>query len=182
VGPDKPLKDLAWGLAGRGVAVLRTDKTTHTHPGLVSAPGFTMVEEYLPSALAALDLLRRQAGVAGERVHLLGHSAGGRAAPRIAAADGSVAGLIVLAGDAAPLPQARPRPRARPARGPGRHRRHRRLAAAAPDPPAHRPPAHPLTGSGKSETAERSERFRKSEIEPGLKELPNSVRLICGTP
>jgi dienelactone hydrolase len=106
VGPDKPLKDLAWGLAGRGVAVLRTDKTTHTHPGLVSAPGFTMVEEYLPSALAALDLLRRQAGVAGERVHLLGHSAGGRAAPRIAAADGSVAGLIVLAGDAAPLPQA----------------------------------------------------------------------------
>ncbi|WP_436535605.1 hypothetical protein [Actinoplanes sp. HUAS TT8] len=102
VGADKPLKDLAWGLASRGVAVLRMDKVTHAHPGLASAPGFTMVEEYLPPALAALELLRRHAGP----VHLLGHSAGGRAAPRIAAADGAVAGLIILAGDAAPLPRA----------------------------------------------------------------------------
>ena len=106
VGPNKPLKDLAWGLASRGVTILRMDKVTHTHPDLATAPGFTMVEEYLPPALAALDLLRHHTGVAADRVHLLGHSAGGRAAPRIAAADGSVAGLIILAGDAAPLPQA----------------------------------------------------------------------------
>jgi hypothetical protein len=28
VGPNKPLKDLAWGLASRGIAVVRFDKIT----------------------------------------------------------------------------------------------------------------------------------------------------------
>jgi dienelactone hydrolase len=106
VGPDKPLKDLAWGLASRGVAVLRMDKVTHTHPEVAAAPDFTMVQEYVTPALAALELLRRHPGVAPDRLYLLGHSAGGRAAPRVAAADGSVAGMILLAADAAPLPQA----------------------------------------------------------------------------
>ncbi|GIE77419.1 hypothetical protein Aph02nite_33690 [Actinoplanes philippinensis] len=100
VGADKPLKDIAWGLASRGIAVLRMDKVAHSHPG------FTMVEEYLPSGLAALDLLRRRPTVDAGRIHLLGHSGGGRAAPRVAAADGAVAGLVILAGDAAPLPRA----------------------------------------------------------------------------
>ena len=31
-GPNKPLKDLAWGLAGAGVAVLRFDKYTFARP------------------------------------------------------------------------------------------------------------------------------------------------------
>jgi len=104
VGPNKPLKDLAWGLASRGVAVARFDKVTHVHPDVATAPGFTMVEEYVPHALAAIDLLRRQPGV--DRVFVLGHSAGGRTAPRVAAADPSVAGVIILAGDAAPLSRA----------------------------------------------------------------------------
>ena len=36
IGRSKPLKDLAWGLASRGVAVLRFDKVTHAHPDLVA--------------------------------------------------------------------------------------------------------------------------------------------------
>ena len=35
-GPNKPLKDLAWGLASRGVAVLRFDKVTFAHAGQVA--------------------------------------------------------------------------------------------------------------------------------------------------
>ncbi|MFE3190170.1 serine aminopeptidase domain-containing protein [Nocardia sp. NPDC059240] len=103
VGPNKPFKDLAWGLAARGVAVVRFDKLSHTHGGSESAPGFTMVDEYLPHALAAVELLRREPGVDPARVFVAGHSGGGKAAPRIAAADPGIAGVIILAGDTIPL-------------------------------------------------------------------------------
>ncbi|MER7672311.1 alpha/beta hydrolase [Kitasatospora sp. NPDC096128] len=104
-GPNKPLKDIAWGLASRQVAVLRFDKPTFAHPGHLPS-GFTMADEYLPPALAAVQLLLQQPEVASDRIHLLGHSMGGKAAPRIAAADPSVAGLVLLAADAQPMHQA----------------------------------------------------------------------------
>jgi len=104
IAKSKPLKDLAWGLASRGVAVLRSDKVTYAHPEQVKADrDFTVAEEYLPHALAALRLLRSHPAVAAEHVFLAGHSLGGTIAPRIATADPSVAGLVILAGGAQPL-------------------------------------------------------------------------------
>lgn len=103
-GPNKPLKDLAWGLASRGVAVVRFDKVTYTHSGQVAnAPEFTMTDEYVPHAVAAVQLLRRQPTVDHARVYILGHSMGGKVAPRVAAAEASVAGLMILAGDTQPM-------------------------------------------------------------------------------
>ena len=104
-GPNKPLKDLAWGLASRQVAVLRFDKVTFAHPDRLPSD-FTMADEYLPHALAAVRLLRQQPEVASERIHLLGHSMGGKAAPRIAAADPSIASLVLLAADTQPMHEA----------------------------------------------------------------------------
>jgi dienelactone hydrolase len=104
IGRSKPLKDLAWGLASRGVAVLRFDKVTHAHPDLVSENrAFTVADEYLPDALAAIGLLQAHPAVDAARVFVAGHSLGGTIAPRVAAAEPSVAGLVMLAGGAEPL-------------------------------------------------------------------------------
>jgi uncharacterized protein len=104
IAKSKPLKDLAWGLASRGVAVLRFDKVTYAHSGQVKNDrNFTAVDEYVPHALAALRLLRAHPAVDAEQVFLAGHSFGGTMAPRIATADPSVAGLVILAGGAQPI-------------------------------------------------------------------------------
>ena len=103
-GPNKPMKDLAWGLATLGIASIRFDKVTYVHGEQVATrPEFTMTDEYVPYAVAAVRLLREQPGVNGTRVYVLGHSMGGKVAPRVAAAEPSLAGLVVMAGDAAPM-------------------------------------------------------------------------------
>ena len=114
IGRNKPLKDLAWGLASAGVAVLRFDKVTFVHPRQVAENrGFTLADEYLPDALAAIGVLGRHPAVDAGRVFVAGHSLGGTVAPRVAAAQSSaaqssaaglpVAGLVILAGGAQPL-------------------------------------------------------------------------------
>jgi dienelactone hydrolase len=103
-GLNKPLKDLAWGLASRGVAVLRFDKATLTHSQQVAAlRDFTMTDEYVPSAVAAVHLLQVQPTVDSARVFVLGHSMGGKVAPRVATAEPSIAGLVIMAGDTQPM-------------------------------------------------------------------------------
>lgn len=104
IGRNKPLKDLAWGLATRGVTVLRFDKVTYAHPDqLRDVVDFTVDDEYVHHARAALHRLRGHPAVDPDRVFVLGHSLGGTVAPRVAAAETGVAGLVILAGGAQPL-------------------------------------------------------------------------------
>lgn len=104
IGRNKPFKDLAWGLATHGFAVIRFDKVTYTHgAALRDARQFTLDDEYLPQARAAVEVLRHHPAVDPRRLFLLGHSLGGTVAPRVAAAEPSIAGLVILAGGAQPL-------------------------------------------------------------------------------
>lgn len=103
VGSNKPLKDLAWGLASRGIAVLRFDKPTFTHPEFAAAPDLTMTGEYVPYAVDAVKALADRPEVDAGHVFVLGHSMGGKVAPKVAAIESSVAGLVIMAGDAEPM-------------------------------------------------------------------------------
>jgi hypothetical protein len=107
LGPNKPFRDLAEGLASRGVAVLRYDKRTRTHGSrIANLTDFTVKDEVIDDAVAALAKLRGVARVRADRVFVLGHSLGGMLAPRIAVAAPDVAGLIVLAGPMRSIEQA----------------------------------------------------------------------------
>lgn len=99
VGAIKVFKDLAWGLASRGIAVLRYTKRTLQSPAGV----VTQKEEVLDAARDAVALLRRTDGIRLDRVFVLGHSQGGGLAPRIAEASPGLAGIVVLAGPTRPL-------------------------------------------------------------------------------
>jgi len=98
IGPNKPFKDLSWGLAAKGIAVLRYEKRTKLYAVE------TVDEETVNDALAAIDSLRELDEVDPERIFILGHSLGGMLAPRIAAKDGKIAGLILLAANTRNLP------------------------------------------------------------------------------
>jgi uncharacterized protein len=101
---SKPLADIAWGLASGGIVVLRFDKVSYAHPDQVSGNrDLTVADEYQPDALAGLALLRAHPAVDAARVFVAGHSLGGTVAPRVAAADPAVAGLVILAGGTEPL-------------------------------------------------------------------------------
>jgi dienelactone hydrolase len=100
IGPNKPFRDLAWGLASQGIAVLRYEKRTKQYAEQMVAikNTITVKEETIDDALAAVELLRQTARIDSQRIFVLGHSLGGMLLPRIGAADSKIAGLIVLAG------------------------------------------------------------------------------------
>src|SRR5262249_52803909 len=105
IGPNKPFRDLAWGLAARGVASLRYEKRTYTHPKkLAEHKGpFTVKEEVVDDAVAAVRLALSHKEVNAKKVFLLGHSLGGLMAPRVGEQEPRLRGLILLAGCTRPL-------------------------------------------------------------------------------
>lgn len=99
-GANKPFRDLAWGLATQGIAVLRYDKRTLVHGKQIDADiaHLTVKEETTDDALLAAQLLRKTPRIDPKRVFILGHSQGATLAPRIGQQDSALAGLIVMAG------------------------------------------------------------------------------------
>jgi pimeloyl-ACP methyl ester carboxylesterase len=98
VGPNKPFKDLAWGIASQGIVVLRYEKRTKQYPEVTAAlTNLTVQEEIIDDAIAAVDLLNITEKIDTNGIFLLGHSLGGMAAPRIASQENRLSGLILLA-------------------------------------------------------------------------------------
>ena len=101
IGANKPFRDLAWGLATKGIAVLRYEKRTKKYGAKFMRQDvghITVKEEYIDDALSAVAQLRATEGIDPKRIFVLGHSGGGAMAPRIGQTDPQIAGLIMLAG------------------------------------------------------------------------------------
>ncbi len=98
-GPNKVFKDLADGLAGRGIAVMRYSKRTlFSH-----ADGMTIQDEYLDDVDAALSLMRSEPRIDRSRIVVLGFGLGAYLAPWIARDNRKVAGLVLMAPLSRPL-------------------------------------------------------------------------------
>jgi hypothetical protein len=105
IGPNKPFRDLAWGLASQGVAVLRYEKRTKEHAAKMAAikDRLTVKEETVDDAVTAAALLRSRREIDKKRIFIIGHSLGALLAPQIGVRDPDLAGLILLAGNTRPL-------------------------------------------------------------------------------
>jgi hypothetical protein len=107
IGPNKPFRDIAWGLASAGIAVLRYDKRTFVYGAQMAADTtITVRQETTDDAIAAVALLRRTPRIDPARVFVVGHSLGAYLAPRIASeAPGQLAGIAMLEAPSTPLAQ-----------------------------------------------------------------------------
>ena len=105
IGPNKPFADIAWGLASKGIAVLRYEKRTKQYGVKISQENIpiTVNEETIDDALSAVSFLRKSEKINPRKVFVLGHSLGGMLAPRIGQRDLSIAGLIIMGGITRPL-------------------------------------------------------------------------------
>lgn len=104
IGPNKVFRDLAWGLATQGIAVLRYEKRTKEHAAqFAKIRNFTVKAETIDDAVTAATLLRNTKKINKNRIFIVGHSLGGMLAPRIAQADPKIKGMIILAGPTRPL-------------------------------------------------------------------------------
>jgi pimeloyl-ACP methyl ester carboxylesterase len=102
LGPNHPFLDIARGLAVRGIATVRYDKRTLDYARSIDRQTFTVTQEYVPDALAAIQLLEHESAVDRHRIFVLGYSQGGTYAPLIAKRAPQVAGVILLAAGAEP--------------------------------------------------------------------------------
>ncbi len=104
VGGHKVFKDLAEGLATRGVAVLRYEKRTRHYAARMAAlQELTVQQETVEDAVKAAELLRALPEIDPTRVFVLGHSLGGYLAPRILRQAPWIAGVILMAANTRPL-------------------------------------------------------------------------------
>lgn len=99
IGNNAPFKDLAVGLAERGIAVLRYDKRTFVYgKEMRNDIGLSVKEETIEDAILAANLLRKDPRIDANKIFIIGHSLGGMLAPRIDAEGGNFAGIIIMGG------------------------------------------------------------------------------------
>lgn len=93
IGANKPFKELAHGLAEKGIASIRINKRLYQKP-VLSHDKLTIWDEYMDDIYAAIDYAK--ANISDE-VYVIGHSQGAMSAPKIAL-DNDLKGVVMMAG------------------------------------------------------------------------------------
>ena len=104
----KPFRDLAEGLAAKGIAVYRYDKRTYVYgKQMADDREITLEDETIEDAVNAVHLLSEQERIDPGRICVLGHSLGGNAIPAIAReledSGEKACGFILMAASPRPL-------------------------------------------------------------------------------
>jgi dienelactone hydrolase len=104
-GPNKLFRDIAQGLAEKGIAVIRYTKRTKAYSGPpeIDINTLTLYEETIEDALSAVNLAKKDKRIDKKNIFVLGHSLGAMSAPRIGTLSKSAKGIIIMAGNARPL-------------------------------------------------------------------------------
>jgi uncharacterized protein len=99
VGGSTIFRDLAWGFAARGIAVVRYNKRPTQHAAKFKALGRkpTLEEEYVEDASSCAALLRQRPEVDAKQVYVFGNSMGATLAATIANRN-QLNGAIIMAG------------------------------------------------------------------------------------
>lgn len=103
VGANKPFKDLALGLAAKGIASLRYVKRTVLYASDFANKAFTVKEEVTDDALLAIQMAKTIKGADPKQIYVFGHSLGGMLAPRLATLTPELNGIILAAAPARKL-------------------------------------------------------------------------------
>ncbi len=99
LGPNKPFKDLATGLATQGIGSIRYVKRTLVYANEFSKV-FTVKQEVTDDALSAIALAKTIKDADVKNIYIFGHSLGGMLAPKLAILAPSVKGIILAAAPA----------------------------------------------------------------------------------
>lgn len=100
-GLNKPLRDIAEGLAAQGIASLRYDKRTYTYGYELSQTeiaNFSVEEEYTYDLKAAIEYLKSRDEIDMDNVYIIGHSLSAYLIPYFYENEPAIKGGISLAG------------------------------------------------------------------------------------
>lgn len=101
IGPNKPFKDLAGGLASNGIAVFRYEKRTKEHGARLNPNKLDLNVETVEDVIYAIKYIEnngKKIRIDLNKVFVLGHSLGGSLLPRINKQTNNIKGFISMAG------------------------------------------------------------------------------------
>lgn len=99
LGPNKPFRDLAQGLAQQGIVTIRYDKRTFAYQfdSKLMNDSMTLYEETINDAIDAVNVARQFTFIDTSKIFVIGHSQGAICAPKIAELCSKVKGIVIMA-------------------------------------------------------------------------------------